>query len=89
MTEHAAPTIRAREVTKTFGDSIALDHFSLDVWKGGLLTLLGPSGCGKTTALRVIAGFERLDSGCVEIDGEVVASVRLPATAPLPPEPVT
>ncbi len=82
MTEHAAPTIRAREVTKTFGEAVALDHFSLDVWKGGLLTLLGPSGCGKTTALRVIAGFERLDSGSVEIDGEEVASDR----TYLPPE---
>jgi iron(III) transport system ATP-binding protein len=74
MTQAAAPTIRTREVTKTFGDAVALDHFSLDVWKGGLLTLLGPSGCGKTTALRVIAGFERPDSGSIEIDGEVVAS---------------
>ncbi len=73
MTVHAQPTIRVRDAVKSFGTSVALDHFSLDVWQGGLLTLLGPSGCGKTTALRVIAGFERLDGGFVEINGSKVA----------------
>ncbi len=51
-------TIRARSLTRAYGDVKALEDFNLDVWEGGLLTLLGPSGCGKTTALRVIAGFE-------------------------------
>jgi len=64
-------TIRARGLTKSYGDVIALDQFSLDVWEGGLLTLLGPSGCGKTTALRVIAGFEEA-IGTVEIRGRRV-----------------
>ncbi len=64
-------TIRARGLTKAFGDVVALDQFSLDVWEGSLLTLLGPSGCGKTTALRVIAGFERA-TGTVEIRGRQV-----------------
>lgn len=82
MTDHAVPTIRAREVTKTFGDAVALDHFSLDIWRGSLLTLLGPSGCGKTTALRVVAGFERPESGTVEIEGEVVVGDH----TNLPPE---
>jgi iron(III) transport system ATP-binding protein len=50
---------------------VALDHFSLDVWEGGVVTLLGPSGCGKTTALRVIAGFES-GSGSIEIHGRTV-----------------
>jgi len=63
--------IRARDLTKSFGASVALDHFSLDVWEGSLLTLLGPSGCGKTTALRVIAGFEPAQ-GSVEIHGRPV-----------------
>jgi iron(III) transport system ATP-binding protein len=40
---------------------------------GKILVLLGPSGCGKTTTLRLIAGFERLDGGAIEIDGQVVA----------------
>ena len=63
--------IRARELSRTFGDAVALDRFSLDVWEGGVVTLLGPSGCGKTTALRVIAGFETAH-GTVEIHGRAV-----------------
>ena len=58
-----------------------MDHFSLDVWEGGVVTLLGPSGCGKTTALRVIAGFES-GSGSIEIHGRTV----LDATTFVPPE---
>lgn len=64
--------IRARSLTKHYGDAVALDEFSLDVWSGGFLTLVGPSGCGKTTALRVIAGFEAPESGTVEIRGRQV-----------------
>lgn len=64
-------TIRARGLTKAYGDLLALDGFNLDVWEGSLLTLLGPSGCGKTTALRVIAGFEEAE-GVVEIRGRRV-----------------
>ena len=60
---------------------MALDHFSLDVWEGGVVTLLGPSGCGKTTALRVIAGFEDA-VGTVEIHGRTV----LGADVFVPPE---
>jgi iron(III) transport system ATP-binding protein len=63
--------IRARDLTRSYGDAVALDHFSLDVWEGGVVTLLGPSGCGKTTALRVIAGFESA-GGSVEIHGRRV-----------------
>ncbi|MDH3190537.1 MAG: ABC transporter ATP-binding protein [Acidimicrobiia bacterium] len=64
-------SIRARGLTKSYGDTLALDGFSLDVWEGTVVTLLGPSGCGKTTALRVIAGFERAE-GVVEIRGRTV-----------------
>ena len=64
-------TIRARGLSKSFGEVAALDHFNLDVWEGSLLTLLGPSGCGKTTALRVIAGFEQA-KGTVDIRGKTV-----------------
>ena len=64
-------TIRARGLTKAYGEVLALDDFNLDVWEGSLLTLLGPSGCGKTTALRVIAGFERA-AGTVDIRGRRV-----------------
>jgi iron(III) transport system ATP-binding protein len=63
--------IRARDLSKSYGNAVALDGFSLDVWEGSVVTLLGPSGCGKTTALRVIAGFENA-AGMVEIRGRTV-----------------
>ena len=53
----------------SYGDTVALDDFSLDIPAGSLVALVGPSGCGKTTALRVIAGFETPSSGTVSIDG--------------------
>jgi iron(III) transport system ATP-binding protein len=78
--EHLA--IRARSLYKRFGDVAALEDFSLDVWSGGLLTLVGPSGCGKTTALRIIAGFEHPDAGMVDVQGRTVVD----ATTAIPPE---
>jgi iron(III) transport system ATP-binding protein len=51
----------------------AVDGLDLEVPEGKLVALLGPSGCGKTTTLRMIAGLERNDGGCVEIDGKVVS----------------
>ena len=64
--------IRARGLVKRFGETFALDGFSVDAWQGDLLGLLGPSGCGKTTALRVIAGFERPDEGTVDVGDKTV-----------------
>ena len=57
-------------VSKSFGDFLAVDNFSLDIEEGELVTLLGPSGCGKTTLLRMIAGFEVADSGKILIEGQ-------------------
>ena len=51
---------------------IALDHVSLDIEKGEFICLLGPSGCGKSTLLNALAGFERVNSGTVKIDGREV-----------------
>jgi spermidine/putrescine transport system ATP-binding protein len=59
-------------VTKRFGEVIAVDKLNLSVEKGQFLTLLGPSGCGKTTLLRSIAGFEEPDSGRIFIGGQDV-----------------
>jgi sulfate/thiosulfate transport system ATP-binding protein len=62
--------IEARNVTKQFGDFVALDDVSVDVRSGSLTALLGPSGSGKSTLLRVIAGLEVADSGAVFISGK-------------------
>ncbi len=69
-----------KEAVKRFpapegGEITALDNLSLSIQQGQFVTLLGPSGCGKTTLLRVISGFEELDSGQVYIDGMPVARV--------------
>jgi sulfate transport system ATP-binding protein len=62
-------SISARNVSKRFGDFVALDDVSVEVAAGSLTALLGPSGSGKSTLLRVIAGLEQPDSGSVFIDG--------------------
>ena len=62
--------IEARNVTKCFGEFVALDDVSIEVASGSLTALLGPSGSGKSTLLRVIAGLERPDTGEVFISGK-------------------
>jgi putative spermidine/putrescine transport system ATP-binding protein len=64
------------KVTKDFGKTRALADFSLDIPEGSLVSLLGPSGCGKTTALKILAGLTRADSGSVYFDS--VDVTRLP-----------
>ena len=68
-------TVEFRALHKAFGATKALDGLDLTAKPGELLALLGPSGCGKTTALRVLAGFERPDSGQVLVDGEDIVAV--------------
>jgi sulfate transport system ATP-binding protein len=66
--------IEARNITKTFGDYVALDDVTVEVASGSLTALLGPSGSGKSTLLRVIAGLESPDAGEVWLDGSDVTS---------------
>ena len=63
-------SIQVQNISKRFGDFVALDDISLDFPSGELVALLGPSGCGKTTLLRIIAGLEQADRGAVILDGE-------------------
>jgi putrescine transport system ATP-binding protein len=65
----AQPYVRIEKVTKKFGDFVAVDDVSLDIYKKEIFCLLGASGCGKTTLLRMLAGFERPTSGKIYIDG--------------------
>lgn len=67
--------IEISNVSKRFGDFIALDEVSLEVPAGSLTSLLGPSGSGKSTLLRVIAGLEVPDAGTIVINGEDVSRV--------------
>jgi putrescine transport system ATP-binding protein len=69
------PLLRIEDLSKRFGGNAAVDKLSLDIYQGEFFALLGPSGCGKTTLLRLIAGFERPDSGRILLDGVDLAAV--------------
>ncbi|NLC55010.1 MAG: ABC transporter ATP-binding protein [Erysipelothrix sp.] len=70
------PEIILKNVTKKFGDFVAVDNLSMTIKDGDFITLLGPSGCGKTTTLRMIAGLETPTEGDILIDGKVVFSAE-------------
>ena len=62
-------------VSKSFGGVGAVNDVSIEIGEGEFFSLLGPSGCGKTTTLRMIAGFERPDTGRVLLQGADVTAV--------------
>ena len=74
-----AAAVRFENVSKHYGEVVAVDRISFEVQPGALVTLLGPSGCGKTPTLRLIAGLEMPTGGSVFIGGNDVS--RLPASA--------
>jgi len=64
----AKPYVRIEGVTKKFGEFVAVNNVSLDIYRNELFCLLGGSGCGKSTLLRMLAGFERVSMGKIFID---------------------
>ncbi|SCX88115.1 putrescine transport system ATP-binding protein [Microvirga guangxiensis] len=71
----AKPLIRVDNVTKRFGDAVAVDHLTLDIFEGEFFCLLGPSGCGKTTLMRMLAGFEYPTEGVITLAGQSLEGV--------------
>jgi len=67
--------LRLQGIRKSYGHVVAADGIDLEVREGEFFTLLGPSGSGKTTLLRLIAGFERPDSGRIELGGRDVTTL--------------
>ncbi|WP_204078759.1 ATP-binding cassette domain-containing protein [Planotetraspora phitsanulokensis] len=66
---HRTPAARARGITRSFGDVVALDGVDLDVASGQIHGLVGPNGAGKTTLLGLLLGLAVADSGSLEILG--------------------
>lgn len=69
-------TITLENLTKRFGEVVAVDDLNLDIRRKELVVLLGPSGCGKTTTLRLVAGLEFPTIGRVYVDGKDVTYVH-------------
>jgi spermidine/putrescine transport system ATP-binding protein len=71
----AKPDVELIDVTKRFGDVVAVDRMTLNIPRSSFTSLLGPSGCGKTTTLRMIAGFEQPTEGEILLAGRPIAGV--------------
>lgn len=67
--------VRLVEVTKRYGQTIAVDRVSAEIAEGEFVTLLGPSGCGKTTTLRMVAGLVEPSAGRIYFDDQLVNNV--------------
>jgi putative spermidine/putrescine transport system ATP-binding protein len=68
-------TVRIDQLTKRYGETLAIDDASIDIKAGEFCTLLGPSGSGKTTLLKIIAGYDSATRGSILIDGINIANI--------------
>lgn len=78
--------IQCREVCKSFGEKVALDHVSLDFPRGKIFGLLGPNGAGKTTLIRIINRITIPNSGSVLFDGHPITQADVARIGYLPEE---
>ncbi len=67
--------VKLENVTKRFGEVVAVNNVNLDIQDREFIVLVGPSGCGKTTTLRMIAGLEEVTEGKIYIGGRLVNDV--------------
>ena len=74
MTSSGDVVVHLDQITKRFGDVIAVDDLDMEIMAGEFVTFLGPSGCGKSTTLRIIGGFEQPDAGRVILAGDDVTA---------------
>src|SRR5271165_1668526 len=72
------PMIEVRDLTKSFGGKVAVDHLAFTVAPGRVTGFLGPNGAGKSTTMRLILGLDRPDSGSATIDGRPYAELPSP-----------
>ncbi|MQT11340.1 ABC transporter ATP-binding protein [Segnochrobactrum spirostomi] len=72
---NAKPLIEYRNVTKRFGEFVAVDNLDLKIYEREFFALLGPSGCGKTTLMRMLAGFEEPTQGEVLLDAKPIVGI--------------
>ncbi len=75
MVKVVAGSVVFDKVSKSYGDIKAVDNVSFEIESGQFFSILGPSGCGKTTLLRLVAGFEKPDSGKILIDGQDITGL--------------
>ncbi|HEV3116061.1 MAG TPA: ATP-binding cassette domain-containing protein, partial [Gemmataceae bacterium] len=74
------PAVEIREVTKTFGNHVAVDDLSLEVPTGSIYGFIGPNGSGKTTTLRMIMRILLPDRGTIRVLGQEHPATRGPAS---------
>ena len=67
--------MRFENVTKRFGDFVAVNNVTLDIYEREFFALLGPSGCGKSTLLRMLAGFEKPTEGRIIVNGKDITDL--------------
>ena len=68
--ETAVPTLEARTITKSFGQTQVLKGISLKVARGEMLGILGDNGAGKSTLMKILSGFQQQTSGELRVDGQ-------------------